>query len=572
MLVRLSRSMARKKSRKAQFNQRIPAEHLGKTEGLRLEIPCGDEVIALTLKADSTHIRFSLRTSDPVEAITRQAQAGAYLEAIFAARSQSEPVLLTHRQAHAIAGELYRAWAADPDTVTPNLAAEVWRDESGTIQRRMYYEPMDAEDLAAALEGAARNLQAGHEQAREEGGRPSADAYLEANLGPLADKLLASKGIGKLTVESRRELLKTCFDGLLDGLKAQARKAGGDYRPDPTADRFPAWDAPVRASKPAQPKGIPLSDLYARWDAEAQRSPSTRDTYSRAFRMLEEHLGHGDTARITPEDIISFKDMRIAAGLNWKTVNEGDLAALHSVFEWAVKNKRMATNPAHGVKAVIKKSPKLRSKSFKEGEATAILSAALSTERGRKEPVERWAGRRWVPWLMAYTGARVGEMVQLRRQDVLQVDGIWCLDITPDAGPVKTGEARTIPLHEHLVEMGFPGFAQAAEREHLFRWMTRRRMRGEPRGIMHPVAIGSAKNEMQDFSRAATGLEVGAGVHPNHGWRHSFKTIGFEAGIQERVLDAINGHAPRNASQGYGEVTVKAMAKALEVFPRYTLT
>jgi hypothetical protein len=42
----------------------------------------------------------------------------------------------------------------------------------------------------------------------------------------------------------------------------------------------------------------------------------------------------------------------------------------------------------------------------------------------------------------------------------------------------------------------------------------------------------------------------------------------MEAGIPTRILDAIQGHAPRTASDSYGEVTVKAMAQAMERMPR----
>jgi hypothetical protein len=49
-----------------------------------------------------------------------------------------------------------------------------------------------------------------------------------------------------------------------------------------------------------------------------------------------------------------------------------------------------------------------------------------------------------------------------------------------------------------------------------------------------------------------------------HRWRDRFKTVGMEAGIPTRILDVIQGHAPRRAAEGYGEVTVKAMAQAME--------
>lgn len=97
------------------------------------------------------------------------------------------------------------------------------------------------------MEKAARNLQADYER---DGGEA-----LERDLGPLVDKLLADKGIGSLAVETRCTVLLKCFNGLLDVMSTQVRQAGGDYRPDPVAERFPAWDAQIRRSEPTQPKG-----------------------------------------------------------------------------------------------------------------------------------------------------------------------------------------------------------------------------------------------------------------------------------------------------------------------------
>src|SRR5450631_366747 len=43
----------------------------------------------------------------------------------------------------------------------------------------------------------------------------------------------------------------------------------------------------------------------------------------------------------------------------------------------------------------------------------AILTAATNLKRAGEEPWT-FAAKRWVPWLCAYTGARVGELAQLR--------------------------------------------------------------------------------------------------------------------------------------------------------------
>lgn len=43
------------------------------------------------------------------------------------------------------------------------------------------------------------------------------------------------------------------------------------------------------------------------------------------------------------------------------------------------------------------------------------------------------AAKRWTPLLAAYTGARIGELVQLRAEDVRHEAGIDYIRITPEA-------------------------------------------------------------------------------------------------------------------------------------------
>ena len=61
-------------------------------------------------------------------------------------------------------------------------------------------------------------------------------------------------------------------------------------------------------------------------------------------------------------------------------------------------------------------------------------------------------------------------------------------------------------------------------------------------------------------------------VAPSHVWRHRFKTTGIEAGVEHRILDAIQGHSSRNVAQGYGKVTIRAQAAAIAKLPRYKIT
>jgi len=80
--------------------------------------------------------------------------------------------------------------------------------------------------------------------------------------------------------------------------------------------------------------------------------------------------------------------------------------------------------------------------------------------------------------------------------------------------------------------------------------------------------LGTVKNRIADFVRTVV---ADKNVAPSHGWRHRFKTVGIEAGIEHRILDAIQGHRPRNAAEGYGEITIKTQAAAIAKLPRYNV-
>ena len=125
------------------------------------------------------------------------------------------------------------------------------------------------------------------------------------------------------------------------------------------------------------------------------------------------------------------------------------------------------SNPATGITIKLGKPQRLRGKGSTEEEAKALLTAALNVQRGG-ESAGTFAAKRWVPILAIYTGARVGELAQLRRQDVRQEDGHWIIELRPEARTIKTNEARKVVIHPHLIELGFRAFVEAAPAGHLF--------------------------------------------------------------------------------------------------------
>ncbi|MGB8631769.1 MAG: hypothetical protein WCD69_20720, partial [Xanthobacteraceae bacterium] len=97
----------------------------------------------------------------------------------------------------------------------------------------------------------------------------------------------------------------------------------------------------------------------------------------------------------------------------------------------------ISQNPFVDVKVTVAKRKRLReTQAFRPAEWRAVLTASLKfTDQNSPDA----AARRWVPWLCAYTGARVGEIAQLRKEDVVKREGLPSILITPEAGAVKGG-------------------------------------------------------------------------------------------------------------------------------------
>ncbi|MCA1377014.1 MULTISPECIES: site-specific integrase [unclassified Bradyrhizobium] len=586
MLYRVVRPMKRDGSRFQLYVRRIPVDVRERLIGRTLHFPVGDETHAVTISPRAQAIRFSLRADDPAVVKQRIAAADQYFERILRAFRDNSPTSLTNAQATALAGRLYRAWAGGEG-----------RERTHAVEQgpdgKMHPVPHDPEDDAAIFEAALVRLVrletiGKHEMDKPRPLRnpvdldhlPPADecpevANLEIHLGRLVDRLLLSEGIRCVDTASRGLLLKAFWLALRDAFEVRLRNARGDYSPDPRSERFPAWVGPnaVTAIPPQRTamKAGSLVSLVEGWWVEAKArnlKPSTHESYSNSMAAFVAFLGHDDCSRVTKDDVIGFKDHRLATinprtkrPITAKTVKDNDLSGLKAVFGWAVANGKMHSNPAEGVTLKASKPRKLRSKAFTEQEAKAILTASLHVKRGREQS-ETFAAKRWVPWLMAYSGARVGEMAQLRKEDLKRSKDIWYLTVTPEAGTVKTNEARDVVLHPHLIDTGFVEFVKSAPPGHLF---LRPANDGDVLGPLQGI-----KNRLAEFARE---IVTDKGVAPNHGWRHRFKPIGTRAGIDRRTLDVISGHAleGRTVADGYHGVELEDQAAALAKYPRYEI-
>lgn len=311
---------------------------------------------------------------------------------------------------------------------------------------------------------------------------------------------------------------------------------------------------------------VSILDLFDGYARERKPAPSTVKAWRRHLSAFVAFSGHDDATKVTPEDVIAWKDHLLhkagksGTGLSAKTVGETYLSALKTTFRWAVENRRLTENPAATARVRGAKRVHKRERGLTDEEARTILAATLTKPPSRLSP-ERALARRWVPWLCAYTGARVNEITQLRSKDVVEVDGIWTIHITPEAGPIKTSVARTVALHPHLVEQGFLEVAAAAT-GYIFYDPARRRGGSDENPQSKKVGEFLAKWVRE------IGVDHPA-VQPNHGWRHRFKTVSRNVRMDPEIRDRIQGHAPRTEGEAYGDVSPSATLREIRRLPRY---
>lgn len=145
---------------------------------------------------------------------------------------------------------------------------------------------------------------------------------------------------------------------------------------------------------------------------------------------------------------------------------------------------------------------------------------------------------------------------------MFELDGVWVVHITPEAGTVKVGR-RIVPLHPHILEQGFLQAVEGITGPLFYNVALRRGGSDEnpqPKKVGEHIAIWVRQLGVTDTR-----------VQPNHGWRHRFKTLARQHGFAGDVADAIQGHAPRTQGEGYGEVPISLMMEAIQRLPRYAV-
>ena len=392
------------------------------------------------------------------------------------------------------------------------------------------------------------------------------DDRLEALVGERIERYrhLGNTDVTKGTDDWRAVARALCVSEY-EALARAAERDEGDFAGKAEHPMLASADADAAEVKaPVSIKGLWADYVKSRTQAGFMKDGGKRQ--APVITSLRAVLKHDDARRVAKKDLLAWRD-DLMTSLTAKTVNDIYLSTVRSLFGWAVDNERLPENVAATVKQPKPRKVRSREKGFTDDEALAVLRLSRSYEPNAdqwgyvREKQHLVAAKRWAPLLCAFTGARITEITQLREEDVRQEGDRWIIRITPDAGTVKAGDFRDVPLHRQIVDEGFIDFVKAAKPGPLFHGAT------DPKDYVAKATRIS--NQIADWLRKSGVIPVDVD-QPNHAWRHRLKTKASELGIDSRVIDAIQGHAGRTAGDNYGDVTVAAKVRAIDLLPCVT--
>jgi integrase len=348
-------------------------------------------------------------------------------------------------------------------------------------------------------------------------------------------------------------------DRVLAPLQCKVVPGGAPATSDEAAADVPPSADPAGLAS-AEKVPVPLRALFKSYAKEAQLSHATVKRWSPVLDRLIGHLGHDDAAAISRADVVAWKDVLLDGGMKNITVRDVYLAATKATLQFAADQGQLAENPAKDVKVRVRKKVKEREKGFDGKEAETILAATLRPF-SRLISIEMRAARRWVPWIAAYTGARVNEITPLVARDFVKRDGIWMIRIR--GANNKTRTFREVPLHSHLIDQGLLDYAKSRGTRPLF--YDPRRSRGGQDSNPHHKKVAE---RLAEWVRS---LGIEEGVAPNHGWRHRFSSVARFIGMPEDVRNIIQGHAGSKITDDYGETWPLVALREIEKLPRYAV-
>lgn len=384
---------------------------------------------------------------------------------------------------------------------TAKLVQSIFADLLLKIERRPFaYETCDSDEELAAQISLSEEWE---EKLQHAAIKPGTDGLkIEATKDLLVRQV---HGFEKLAPEQQQDLVAGVMRALMEQQRLFRFRLTEQLLPyEPTDPLFKKQIEPLLSPRPlssiqthnAQKTGPKVGDLVDKYlKAKSKHcTPKTIKMMAAKLGLLVDHLGQGAyVSEVCVDDMRSFRDgvLRLRKSYRGETgsfserqtdVAKGRVSlktasttfkAIKSFWFWAVKESYLEESPVGKLEVDLKRYKKVKKprRPFSADDIRELFSAPLFVGcRSRYRRFE--AGdlilkdaKYWIPILGYYTGARLGELVQLHIKDVILDHGVPHISINEDDGGhvkhLKSDAAiRTIPIHSDLLELGFDDFVR----------------------------------------------------------------------------------------------------------------
>lgn len=307
-------------------------------------------------------------------------------------------------------------------------------------------------------------------------------------------------------------------------------------------------------------------------------SPKTTRKADLYMRRFVEIIGDKAIDAVTKEDVRLYRDtltklpqaargrVRLTVAQQMKLSGpplDGEAIAKHldwlkALMAFAVQEGYREANPATGIgaPATSKKTSDSRAQ-FSKRQLKDIFGLIDSKWRGGSH---KQIAYRHIVRLLACTGARPGEIGQLKKSDVFQDDeGVWTINIT-DAGDdqsLKTEESlRTVPIAQMILDDGeFLEFWRNAPEGPLWHSM-------DDAGVVYAAGYGERCSQMfhAEILTVLPSCQLADGSKDPrltlNSLRHGFIGTARKLGIDGDIRRRLTGHTKKTtggAHEGYGD-------------------
>lgn len=256
--------------------------------------------------------------------------------------------------------------------------------------------------------------------------------------------------------------------------------------------------------------------------------------YRNTMMQLPKHRKKGPHKDKSINELITL-DFPDAQKLSAKTIN-GRIANLITYFTWLNQNQLINHNPFQNIKL---QDDGESYNPYSDNDLKLIFNSPLFADPAyRKRKNTGKQSQWWLLILATYTGARLGELTQLRLEDITRNEGIVSITITDDGEDMSvktTAGRRKIPVHPDLLKLGFE--------EYVTRLRNSNQEQLLPQLPISGKKIGSRVSKWyNERYRDKFMPRFKAEKKVFHSFRHTFIQRAIHAGVELQHLQQMVGH------------------------------